>query len=299
MQPKDQPMEDSPVSVAVCQIFPRIGDVEGNRRRLLEETAAAAAAGARIIVLPELVTSGYVFASQEEARSLAEHADGPTVQAVAALTRELDVVVVLGLPEIGPDGSLHNSAVVVDCDGLRATYRKTHLWDREDLTFTAGSQPPPVVDTGGRRIAVLVCYDLEFPEWVRLAALAGADLLCVPANWPAGPRPQAERPAEMVRALAAASTNRMFVAVCDRVGDERGVEWVGGSLIANPDGYPLAVSDLTGQEQRLLASCRLEDARDKTVSQRNDVLQDRRPELYHAVTRGSTGSVETAPGPPA
>jgi 5-aminopentanamidase len=286
MQREHEPMEDSPVSVAVCQTFPRIGDVDRNRRRLLEEIAAAAAAGARIIVFPELATSGYVFASKEEARSLAEPADGPTVQAVAALTRELDVVAVLGLPEIGPAGSLHNSAVVVDRDGLRAIYRKTHLWDRETSMFTAGSEPPPVVDTSRGRVAVLVCYDLEFPEWVRLAALAGAEMLCVPANWPAGPRPAAERPAEMVRALAAASTNHMFVAVCDRVGKERGVDWVGGSLIADPDGYPLGLSDLTGQEQRLLASCRMEDARDKSVSARNDVLRDRRPELYHGLIGG-------------
>ena len=281
-------MDDSLVSVGVCQIFPRIGDVHRNRRRLLEEIRAAAADGARIIVFPELATSGYVFASSDEAHSLAEPVDGPTVQAVAALTRELDVVAVLGLPEIGPEGSLHNSAVVVDCGELRATYRKTHLWDQEDAIFTAGSESPPVVDTSRGRIAVLVCYDLEFPEWVRLAALAGADLLCVPANWPASPRPRAERPAEMVRALAAASTNRMFVAACDRVGKERGVDWVGGSLIADPDGYPLGVSDLTGREQRLLTFCRLKDARDKTVSPRNDVLRDRRPELYHGLTRGST-----------
>jgi 5-aminopentanamidase len=279
-------MEDSRVSVAVCQVSPRLGAVDQNRQRLLAEMRAATAAGARIIVFPELATSGYVFASPEEARSLAEPTDGPTVQAVTDVARECDVVVVLGLPELGPDGRLHDSAVVVDRGEVRAIYRKAHLWDREGSMFIAGSEPPPVVDTRWGRIGVLVCYDLEFPEWVRLAALAGADLLCVPANWPASPRPSGERPAEVVRALAAASTNQMFVAVCDRVGEERGVDWVGGSVIADPDGYPLAISDLTGREQRLLVSCRLLDARDKTVSPHNDVLRDRRPELYHRLVGG-------------
>ncbi len=279
-------MEDSGVSVAVCQVSPRLGEVDHNRQHLLAEIRAVAAAGAHVVVFPELATSGYVFASSDEVRSLAEPISGPTVSAVAALARELDIVAVLGLPEIAPDESLHNSAVIVDREGLRATYRKAHLWDREGSMFAPGSESPPVVDTRWGRIGVLVCYDLEFSEWVRLAALAGADLLCVPANWPAGPRPHGERPAEVVRALAAASTNRMFVAASDRVGRERGVDWVGGSVIANPDGYPLAISDLTGREQRLTASCRLEDARDKTVSPHNDVLQDRRPELYQRLVGG-------------
>jgi 5-aminopentanamidase len=75
-------------------------------------------------------------------------------------------------------GALRNTAVVVDPDGLRAAYRKVHLWDRESLVFHAGEQPPPVLDTIHGRIGVMVCYDLEFPEWVHLPALWGAELLC-------------------------------------------------------------------------------------------------------------------------
>ena len=101
-------------------------------------------------------------------------------------------------------------------------------------------RPAHVVDTEHGRIGVMICYDVEFPEWVRAVALSGADLLCAPVNWPLLPRPEGERPTEMVRALAGAGMNRMPIAVCDRAGVERGSDWIGGSVITDADGYPLA-----------------------------------------------------------
>ena len=214
----------SAVGVACCQLPLRVGELEDNRARLTAAIVEAAEGGALVVVLPELATSGYVFADAEEARRLAEPSDGPTVAGWESLARAHGLVIVGGLCELEPDGTLRNSAVIIDETGLRAVYRKAHLWDREKLVFLAGDAPPPVVETSIGRIATMVCYDLEFPEWVRLAALAGAELLCVPTNWPTFPRPEGERPGEVVRALAAAATNRMFVAACDRVGAERGVD---------------------------------------------------------------------------
>jgi predicted amidohydrolase len=126
----------------------------------------------------------------------------------------------------------------------------------------------------------MVCYDLEFPEWVRVAALAGADLLCAPTNWPREPRPSDERPAEVVRVQAGASSNRMFIAVCDRCGGERGVEWTSGTAIVGPDGFPLAGPVCADEPTTIMARCDLARARDKRTSERNDVFADRRPELY-------------------
>lgn len=125
----------------------------------------------------------------------------------------------------------------------------------------------------------MVCYDLEFPEWVRLAALDGADLLCGPVNWPLYPRPEGERPGEIVRVQADAAVNRMFVAVADRVGTERGQDWLGGSTVVDADGYPVTASRL-GEEAILTATVDLAQARDKSISEHNDVHQDRRPTLY-------------------
>jgi 5-aminopentanamidase len=274
--------------VACCQISPRIGEPDANRAAGLAAAEGAAAGGAAVVVLPELSASGYVFRDMAEARALAEPPDGPTAAGWAGLASRHGITIVGGICELGTQGLLFNTALVVDAGGVRCAYRKAHLWDAEKLVFTAGDDPPPVVETAGTSLAVMVCYDLEFPEWVRLPALAGARLLCVPANWPALPRPAGERPGEVVRAQAAASTNRMFVAVCDRAGAERGVDWVGGSVIIDPDGWPLAGPAAGGagtHEITIAADCDLASAADKRISARNDVLTDRRPSLYGVVTR--------------
>jgi 5-aminopentanamidase len=271
--------------VACCQIGPRIGEPDANRAAGLAAAQAAAGRGAAIVVLPELSASGYVFRDLAEARSLAEPADGPTAAGWAALAQRHGITIVGGICELGAGGVLYNTALVVDAGGVRAAYRKAHLWDAEKLIFTPGDAPPPVIKTARTSLAVMICYDLEFPEWARLAALAGARLLCVPANWPALPRPEGERPMEVVRAQAAAGINRMFVAVCDRSGAERGVDWVGGSVVIDPDGWPLAGPEPGDHEITIAADCDLASAADKSISARNDVLTDRRPSLYGGVTR--------------
>jgi predicted amidohydrolase len=266
--------------VACCQLELRVGETEGNRAAAAAAVRWAAAQGANVVVLPELTNSGYVFADRAEATACAEPLDGRTVSQWSALAREHELVIVGGLCEEDAEGTLRNTAVVVDRSGLRAAYRKAHLWDREHLVFTPGDEAPPVVDTDHGRIATVVCYDLEFPEWLRLPALAGTELLCAPTNWPREPRPTDERPAEVVRVQAAASVNRMFIAACDRAGVERGVEWVSGTVVVGPDGYPLAGPVCEDRSVTVLARCALERARQKHVSDRNDVFADRRPELY-------------------
>lgn len=265
--------------VACAQIALDVDAPDANREAATVAVRAAAEQGAQVIVLPELTPSGYVLADADEARRRAESVAGPTVTGWAALALELGVVVVGGFCELGDDGRVHNSAALVDPSGVRAVYRKAHLWDREPERFVAGDAPPPVVETAFGRIGVVVCYDLEFPEWMRSVALAGAELVCAPVNWPRYPAPEGERPMEVVRVQAQAAFNRVFVAACDRVGRERGVDWVGGSTIADPDGWPL--TDPLGATPGLaLARCDLSRSRDKRVGDRNDVHGDRRPDLY-------------------
>ena len=270
------------VRVACHQLAPAVGALEANRALALGAIDAAAGAGAQVVVLPELVTSGYVFADAAEARSLAEPADGPTLAGWEERAAARGLVIAGGFAELGADGRLYNSAALVDPDGVRAVYRKVHLWDREPDWFAPGDAPPPVVDTPHGRIGLIVCYDLEFPEWTRAAALRGAELLCVPTNWPREPRPDGERPMEVMRAMVAAATNRMAVAACDRCGIERGVEWVAGSVIAAPDGWLLAGPPAAAEPALLIADVDLAAARDKSLGPRNDVLADRRTALYRA-----------------
>ena len=284
----DTPQDhNDPVVIAVAQLAITIGEPDANRQAAAAAVAEAAAAGARLVVLPELSDSGYVFGADAEkafaeADSLAFPAgDSVTLRQWRSLAAAHDLVIVGGFCERGHDGRLHNSAAVVDASGTRAIYRKAHLWDKERLVFTPGDDQPPVVDVGFGRIGVMICYDLEFPEWVRLPALAGADLVAAPVNWPAGTWPPGERPAEVIKAQAAAATNGVFVAVADRCQDERGVSWISGSLIVGPDGYPLAGPVLANRPAVLTAACDLPRARDKAIpGSDNDLLADRRPDLY-------------------
>jgi 5-aminopentanamidase len=277
-------MDPSQTVVAVAQLAITVAEPDANRQAAADAVAEAAAAGARLVVLPELCDSGYVFDSSapaEEARGLAAPAAGnATLRQWHELAGQHGLVIVGGFCELGADGRLYNSAALVDSSGTRAVYRKAHLWDNEKLVFTPGDAPPPVVDTEVGRVAVMVCYDLEFPEWSRLAALDGADVIAAPVNWPGYRWPPGERPAEVVKAQAAAALNGVFVAVADRCRTERGVSWISGSLIAGQDGYPLAGPVLADRPAVLTAACDLPRARDKRVSGHNDLLADRRPELY-------------------
>jgi len=275
--------------VAVAQLAPVIGDPERNRLAAAGAVREAVSAGAQLVVLPELCDSGYVFDSAQEARRLAAPVDdSATLRQWQDLAAAGQTVIAGGFCELGGDGRLYNSAAIVDASGIRARYRKAHLWDREKLVFTPGGAAPPVVSLPFGRVAVVICYDLEFPEWARLPALDGADLIAAPVNWPLAPRPRGERPAEVVKAQADASVNGVFVAVADRCGTERGVDWISRSVIIGPDGFPLAGPVLAGHPAVLVADCDLARARDKRLNDRNDLFADRRPELYSPVAGGRT-----------
>jgi predicted amidohydrolase len=275
--------EPARVVVAVCQVDGVAA--RADRAVLRDAVARAVALGARLVVLPELAACGGVLTGVEQARAAAEAADGPTVALLAELSAQHGCVVVAGLAEAGDDGRVHNAAVVLDRGTLVSTYRKVHLWGAEKDAFEPGDRPPPVVLTSVGRVGVMVCYDLEFPEWVRMAAEAGAEVLAVPVNWPLRPDGDPRRPFEVVKAQAAAVTYRVNVAVADRCGVEAGVGWYGGSLVCDVDGNLVAGPACAGEPgvaapTVLVADLDLAAARDKRLGRYNDALGDRRPELY-------------------
>jgi 5-aminopentanamidase len=269
---------DGVVRALAAQLSPVLGDTAGNRARSVDALAAAAEHGARLVVLPELCTSGYAFADAAEARAAAEPVDGASVRAWHQAARVHGLVVVAGLCELDADGALRNSAVVVDPTGVLAVYRKTHLWDREPEIFVPGDLAPPVLDTAVGRLGLAVCFDAAFPEHIRRAALAGAEIVAVPMNSPAPPRPTEPIPIEIAIAMAAANASRVYVVQADRTGEERGVRWAQASVIVDPDGSVIAGP--SAGEALLVADLDLARARDKSWGDRNDVFVDRRPELY-------------------
>ena len=268
--------------VAVAQIEPHVGAKEPNVERTIAALDAAAAAGAELVVLPELCNSGYVFETIDEAKALSEEVPGgATAAAWLERCREHRLVLVAGIAE--RDGeSLYNSAVVLGPDGYLGTYRKLHLWDQENRFFTPGDRGIPVFATPVGRVATVICYDLWFPECLRAAALAGADIICIPTNWVPIPGQQADEPAmATVLSQAAAHVNSIPIAAADRVGTERGQPFIGQSVIVSHTGWPLAGPASAGSEELLVADVDVAAAHEaRRWNEFNDPLADRRPEVY-------------------
>ena len=115
---------------------------------------------------------------------------------------------------------------------------------------------------------------------MRIPALAGAQLLVVPVNWPAAPIPVGERPAEVVRVQANAGVNRLPIVACDRVADERGVAWVGGTVLTDADGWVVAGGWSSDAEMILMAELDPAESDVKGVGGLSDIHADRRVDLY-------------------
>lgn len=279
---ESQHRPESKIKVACVQMEPTIGEKDKNVGRSLELIGAAAKSGANLVVLPELCNSGYVFETRQEAFDLAEEIpEGPTTRAWAEAAADHDLYVVAGITE-REQQALYNAAVLVGPKGYIGTYRKNHLWAAEALFFEPGNLGVPVFRTDIGRIAMAICYDIWFPETFRLAAVQGADLLCVPTNWV----PMPEQPGSLPQmanllAMGGAHSNSMFVACADRIGTERGQPFIGSSLVVSHTGWPIAGPASMDQEEMIVADLNLSDARrNRSLNDFNQVMRDRRTDVY-------------------
>ncbi|WP_309241590.1 nitrilase-related carbon-nitrogen hydrolase [Mycobacterium sp. AZCC_0083] len=265
------------IGVACVQMDPQMLDLEGNLVRSASAVRQAVEAGASFVVLPELVTSGYMFGSADELQAVALGVDDLRLDVWRRALAGSEAFLVAGIAERGQDGNVYNSAVMLDASGVVAVYRKIHLWNREKRFFAPGRQAAPVIRTAHGMVGVLVCYDLEFPEMPRSLALRGADLLLVPTNWGLLHRPAGESAPQLLNARMAARASHVFLAVCDRCGIERDQRWTGGSAVVDPEGWVLSTPDSEGMA---LAWVDLAASRDRQLSEVNHMWGDRRPELY-------------------
>jgi predicted amidohydrolase len=235
-------------------------------------------------VFPECAVTGYVFDSLEEALPVCELVPGPTTKRMVGVCRELNVYVVLGLLE--SDGHRHfNTAVLLGPGGLVGRYRKIHLpYLGIDRFLDRGDYAPEVLDTELARVGIGICYDAMFPEHARVLALQGADILALPTNWPQ----QREFIPEHVIPTRAVE-NRIFIVAANRVGRERSARFIGHSVIAHcARGAALATGG-PDRETILYAEIDPALAREKRVviapgEFEFDVREDRRPDLYGAIT---------------
>jgi predicted amidohydrolase len=248
------------------------GDVEANLAVVADAARLAKARGADLLVTPEMFVTGYNIGAQ-----VAELARRPLSAEVAQVAADVGIAIVAGLPERLEDGTVANTALLVDETGTElARYRKTHLFSELDRElFVAGTELGSLVEYRGVRLALLICYDVEFPEPVRAAARQGAHVVVVPTA-------QMEPFAFVAETLipVRAWENQVYVAYVNRSGEEGDLRYVGRSSVAAPSGQVLdavPADELTGL---VLATV---DTDLVAEGQRlNPYLDDLRPDLYPA-----------------
>ena len=248
--------------------FPIVaGDVDANLQQACRALQRAHDQGVRLAVLPEMWSSGYDY------KRLAELADEtPRVAAeLAELSARLDLVIVGSLPE-KDQGSLYNTAFVHDRGQELGRYRKLHLFSpmKEDRYLASGDKTL-VVPTSVGRLGLAICYDLRFPEMFRKLALDGAELVCLPAQWPS-PRQLHWRTLIRARAIE----NQYFLVAANNCGQLGNLHFFGMSLIVSPRGEFLA----EGGEDMAEPSALLDFTDMATYRKEIPAWHDRRPEIY-------------------
>jgi predicted amidohydrolase len=270
--------------IAAVQMDCGLGAKEDNLASIRGQLREAAQQGARLVVFPECILTGYCFTSKEEAWPHAEPIPGPSTQTLAQDCRTSGVWAAVGMLEArSGDGALFNTCTLIGPRGVAATYRKIHLpFLGVDRFTTPGDAPFAVHDLGGLRVGMTICYDGSFPEAARCLTLLGADLVILPTNWPTGARSTAN-----ILVPARALENHVYYAAADRIGAERGFRFIGLSRIVDCAGNFLAKSD-DDRACILYADIDPECARQKRIvhvpgEYELDRVGHRRPEMYEAI----------------
>jgi N-carbamoylputrescine amidase len=271
----------SEIHVAVIQYQSEVGHVEENVTRSLFYLDKASQEGVQLAVLPELCQSGYDL-TPDLAKKVAESITGETVNRWVTFAKSRQLYLVAGLCELAGK-KIYNSAVLIGPQGYIGTYRKAHLFYHEKDVFAPGDSGFPVFDLEWGRIGLLICYDLRFPESLRMLALQKTELVCVPTAWvtPKGKKwDDRGYCMQAYCAMAQASINRFYMACADTFGEYRNTQFLGGSLIIGPDGWPITGPAAIDRPEILFAKLDLADARTKSHNPANDLLMDRRIDIY-------------------
>ena len=216
--------------VAAIQYDSTLGAKEQNISDLLRLVEEAAQHEARLIVLPEMATTGYCWESREEIAPHVEPIPGPTTDRFQRIAAQYDCYIVVSLPEVDPNTNIYyNSVALVGPEGIVGTYRKIHSYISEPRWARDGDVGMPVWETPLGRLTALVCMDAEYFEAARIPALHGADVILFPTNWLDDKSPSS---CWMARAFE----NRVYFIAANRYGRERSVQFSGGSCVLNPDG---------------------------------------------------------------
>ncbi|MBI2412432.1 MAG: acyltransferase [Deltaproteobacteria bacterium] len=261
------------MKIGFLQTRPVFGEIKKNTENAAGEIERL---DCDLIVLPELFSTGYQFRNKAELLKLSEEIDGGyAVGRLKDIAKKKNMHIVAGLAE--KEGRrAYNSSVLIGPKGVVGLYRKAHLFWDERKIFTPGDRPLSVHKAGRARVGMMICFDWVFPEVARTLALLGADIICQPSNLVLPYCPEAMK----TRSLE----NRVFSITANRVGTEERVagkrlKFIGSSQIVAPNGAVLYRAGGWRVEARVV-EVDPRDARRKKITPLNDIIKDRRVDLF-------------------
>lgn len=264
-----------PFKVASIQFNPQLNKLDQNVNDLLKVAETAFKNGAKLVVAPEMSTTGYYYKNRNSIKPFVDSLPGKTTDKFSELTKKYQTYIIFGMPEVDRTTDLYyNSAALVGPDGYIGKYRKTHQWESEEHWAAWGDLGVPVYNTNLGKIAINICMDSAYFESARLAGIQGANILAFPTN----------SSAQAISALPArAQQNGVYVISANRSNTENGFHMIGGSAILTPKGKKLneAPALMTKEEDVNEPTIIYATIDPKKYNNENRIaLEKRRPELY-------------------
>jgi predicted amidohydrolase len=264
-----------PFKTAIVQFNPKLNNRDDNIRALLEVVTAAAENGAKLIVTPEMATTGYYYQDRDAITPFVDTIPGVTTTQFEKIAKQYDAYIVIGMPEVDFESDLfYNSAALVGPEGYIGKYRKIHQWVTEGYWSCWGDTGLPVFETKIGNIAMMICQDAVYFESARLAAVNEADILVFPTN-------SSGQSISLLQAWA--EINGLYVISANRTNTEKGYHMIGASAVWSPLGEKLIEAPYIENEA--------DDVNEPTIlyapidptqynNEAKQRLQERRPESY-------------------
>ncbi|WP_417884353.1 nitrilase-related carbon-nitrogen hydrolase [Vibrio rumoiensis] len=264
----------NPFTAAAVEFNPTFHDLNGNLNKLSQAIEKALKKGAKLVVAPEMATTGYLYQTRKEIEPFVDTIPGVTSDILGKLAKKYDAYIVVGMPEKDSDtGIYYNSSVLVGPEGVVGKYRKTHLWEAEEHWSAWGDQGFPVFDTKLGKIAINICMDSGYFESARVPAVKGADIIAFPTN-------------SSIQAIyynqARAMQNGVYIVEANRNNTEKDFHMVGMSAIWDPYGSKLVEAPFTSKDDKEKNETQIVYATidPSNYKVRDEKLAGRRPELY-------------------
>lgn len=254
------------------QFCPLMGEINKNLEKVRNLLSSSKVP--EILVIPELPFTGYTFKNREEAMELSEPVGEELTDKLIDICRDFNLMIATGFLERDGD-NLYNSSLLLAENGVKGVYRKVHLFYKEKEIFEPGDRGFPVFEINGVKYGMLVCFDWIFPEAMRTLSLKGAEVILHPTNL--------VLPYYQEAAVTRAVENKVYIVLSNRTGvEERGGQsnsFTGQSEIVSPQGEVILK---VGEEEEgiFCADIEPEKAKDKNITEFNNIFEDRRPETY-------------------